>query len=116
MLDLSRGIDLLVTVENKSMMAACEVIQVYGKELDSGLAPLKPRLCAFERVKLAPAQEKQITVHVEADAFLVVNEEGKKQKDGKMIQISVGFGQPDNRTKELTGKECCTFVIERLDQ
>ena len=54
-------------------------------------------------------------VHVEADAFLVVDEEGRRKKDGKRIQISVGFGQPDNRTKELTGKESCTFVVERLD-
>ncbi len=113
--DLSNGMDLLVTVQNKSEMTAYEVIQVYCRELDSELAPLRARLCAFERVKLEAAKEQQIMVHVEADAFLVVDEEGRRKKDGKRIQISVGFGQPDNRTKELTGKESCTFVVERLD-
>ena len=43
---------------------------------------------------------------------MVVNEDGELVKDGNKVQVSVGFGQPDARTKELTGKECRSFVVE----
>nr|WP_304968430.1 hypothetical protein [uncultured Acetatifactor sp.] len=47
------------------------------------------------------------------DAFTVVNQEGDRIVDGGKFRVSVGLGQPDERTRELTGKECITFTVVR---
>ena len=45
------------------------------------------------------------------DAFTVINDEGEKLVDGSRFAVSVGFGQGDARTKELTGKDTVKFEI-----
>ncbi len=102
-----------VTVTNKSSVAIEEVVQVYLKALDSPYAPTNPRLCAFSRVHLNGGETRKIDLKLCEDAFLVVNEEGKKVSGGSRFQISAGLGQPDARTRELTRKECISFRVER---
>ena len=110
--DLSQGLDIRVKVENRKDMAVSEVIQVYCKVLDSKLSPPNGSLRGFRRVEFQGAGEKEVTIHIDPPAFMVVNEDGELVKDGNKVQVSVGFGQPDARTKELTGKECRSFVVE----
>ena len=112
---LSNGIDLTVTAESRENFPVSEVVQVYCKQEDSPLAPVNPSLCGFTRVTFDKAGVQEAVIHISGDAFQVVNEEGKKVVDGKKVFISVGFGQPDKRTKELTGKENITFSVERTD-
>ncbi len=45
------------------------------------------------------------------DAFTVVNEDGETVDGGEHFLVSAGLGQPDERTGELTGKECVVFTI-----
>ena len=109
---LYQGLDIRVKVENRKDMAVSEVIQVYCKVLDSKLSPPNGSLRGFRRVEFQGAGEKEVTIHIDPPAFMVVNEDGELVKDGNKVQVSVGFGQPDARTKELTGKECRSFVVE----
>ena len=100
-------------VENKGTMAAEEVLQVYVEALDSADAPKNPTLCAFARVALGAGETKTVKITVPADAFTVVDEEGNRKKEGKTFRFHVGFGQPDARTKELTGKEPAVVTLEK---
>ncbi len=106
--------DMKVCVEitNKSNMALAEVVQIYIKDNDSAFAPTNGKLCGFARVNMKAGETVKVCVPVDEDAFTVVNDEGKKAKVGKNFTVSVGFGQADTRTKELTGKEAIVFTVE----
>ncbi len=110
--DASADMTVIVCVENKSNIAMGEVVQVYIKDMDSAYAPTAGKLCGFARVELAAGEKKQVAVTMDEDAFTVVNDEGKKIKDGKQFKVSVGFGQADARTVALTGKEAYCFTVE----
>jgi len=114
-LDLSGGLDLKVKAESRHTAPVTEIVQVYCRAEDSRLAPPNAVLCGFARVSFASAGEQETTIHIDRDAFRSVNEDGKKVIDGKTVSISIGFGQPDKRTRELTGKDCISFVVERTD-
>ena len=106
--------DMKVCVEitNKSNMALAEVVQIYIKDNDSAFAPTNGKLCGFARVNMKAGETVKVCVPVDEDAFTVVNDAGKKAKVGKNFTVSVGFGQADARTKELTGKEAIVFAVE----
>lgn len=106
--------DIMVTVAvtNRSNRATDEVIQIYIKALDSPYAPLNPRLCAFGRIRLSGQETRLADLRLCSDAFCVINDQGEKQPGGRRFLVSAGLGQPDDRTKTLTGKECVSFLIE----
>lgn len=98
-------------VVNNSSFAQEEVVQVYIKA-DSANAVPNGKLCGFARVALAPGESKKVAVPVDKDAFTVINDKGEKLTDSSSFAVSVGFGQPDGRTKALTGKECIEFTVK----
>ena len=110
--DTAAALAVTVEVENKGDMALGEVVQVYIKDMDSAFAPTAGKLCGFARINLAAGEKKQVAVTIDEDAFIVINEAGKKIKDGKQFKVSVGFGQADARTAALTGKEATVFTVE----
>ena len=97
-------------VVNNSSFAQEEVVQVYIKA-DSANAVPNGKLCGFARVALQSGECKKVTVPVDKDAFAVINDKGEKLIDSSSFAVSVGFGQPDERTKALTGKECLEFTV-----
>lgn len=98
-------------VSNRSERIQEEVVQAYIKA-DSANATPNSRLCGFVRVSLAPGETKKVAVPVDRDAFTVINDEGEKITDSDTFEVSVGFGQPDERTRALTGKECFEFTVK----
>ncbi|MGN0297727.1 MAG: glycoside hydrolase family 3 C-terminal domain-containing protein [Lachnospiraceae bacterium] len=93
---------LEVLVENESDRALQEVVQVYIKAIDSKDSQTNPRLCGFARVELASRESKTVIVKLDKTSFTIVNDEGERINASGRFKISVGFGQPDERTKELT--------------
>lgn len=104
---------LQVRVKNKSDREQQEVLQVYIKAVDSEFVAPGGKLCGFTRVELQAQEEQDVSLLVDKKAFTVVSEEGEQMIDGKKFVVSVGFGQPDERTKELTGKKPIKFTIIR---
>ena len=96
---------MAVKAENVSDVPATDVIQIYIQNLDSPLAIKNPALCGFARVSLAPGEQKKIAIRIPKEAFLVVNEEGKRIVDGKRFALFAGTSQPDARSIALTGKK-----------
>lgn len=97
-------------VANRGGFLAEDVLQVYVQVEASDEVP-NPKLAAFKRVALAPGEEKTVTLEVPVKVFSVVNEEGHSVYTGTGADIYVGFGQPDERTEELTGKKSVKLRI-----
>ena len=97
-------------VTNKSAVATDEVVQVYVKS-DHSNAPINGKLCGFARVSLGANESKDVTLAMCPKSFMVVDEEGKEIQGGERFIISVGVGQPDARTKALTGYEAVSVEV-----
>lgn len=104
---------LEVEIENVSDIHMEEVLQVYIKNLDSVYAVRNHSLCAFKRISLQKQETIQVKLPIAEDAFLVVNEEGNYVKDGTSYKLYVGFGQPDERTCQLTKSKSIEISVER---
>ncbi len=104
-------VTLTVRLTNRSAVATEEVVQVYIKDTESAFAPANGRLCAFARVFLNGGADTDVEIRLDQDAFTIVDESGARRQDGHRFLISVGLGQPDRRTKELTGKDPVVFRL-----
>ena len=93
-----------VTVENRGA-AAEEVIQLYIKDQESCDAPTNPVLCGFQRIALEAGECRVISVPIDPYGLTVVTEEGQRIPGSGSWKLYAGFGQPDARTEELTGKK-----------
>ena len=102
---------LEVTISNTGDRNVEEVVQVYIKALDSTDATPNERLCGFARVSVKTGGQAVVQVPVDRDALTVINDEGEKVSGGSRYAVSVGFGQSDARTEELTGKKCRKIIL-----
>ena len=100
-----------LTVQNKSAFAAQEVVQLYIRDEGSADAPTNPVLCGFLRLRLEPGETRLVSVPIDPRAFTVVNAAGERVPGSGRWTLYAGFGQPDARTAELTGKTCLSTGI-----
>lgn len=103
--------EAVVTAVNKGIVATEDVLQLYIKDTGSPDVPTNPVLCGFQRVSLAPGEEKTYRISVSPRAFTVVNDAGKRIPGTGPWRLYVHTGQPDERTQELTGKKAQFTVI-----
>ena len=101
-----------VRIRNRSAFAAEEVVELYIRDEGSPDAPPNPVLCGFARVRLEAGEEKDVCVSIRDRAFTVVNAAGERIPGSGRWTLYAGFGQPDSRTEELSGKRCLSVVIE----
>jgi len=111
-LDSLEDFRLHVKLANRGQLGTEEVAQVYIRAEDAPDATPAAKLCGFARVWVGAESEASVTVPIGAEAFNVVNEEGERLVEGKTFTVSVGLGQPDARTRTLTGKESVTFMVK----
>ena len=111
-LDGPEAFKLHVKLANRGQVDTGEVVQVYIRAEDAPDATPAAKLCGFARTQVKAGGEASVTIPVDAEAFTVVNQEGERLVEGKTFTISVGLGQPDARTRALTGKECITFIVK----
>ncbi len=105
------GAEVTATVANFSGRALCEVLQVYVRVEGTPDETPNPRLCGFVRVPLGPGERRSVSVRIPAAAFETVAQDGARGVTGSAATLFVGFGQPDERTRELTGQECLTLAL-----
>ena len=99
-----------VTVRNDGADTG-DVIQLYIRDNASSDAPVNPVLCGFQRVFLKQGQELEVEIPIDPNAFTVVNARGERIDGSGSWTLYAGFGQPDSRTEELTGKACISCRI-----
>ena len=100
-----------VLVRNESGRTLEEVVELYLKDEGSPLAPPNPVLAGFGRVRLMAGEEKTLFLPIDEKAFTVVNEEGKRIPGSGNWRLYAGFGAPDGRTEELTGRKALSATI-----
>ncbi|HKM03480.1 MAG TPA: glycoside hydrolase family 3 C-terminal domain-containing protein [Lachnospiraceae bacterium] len=105
------GLQLIATLHNISKVDIGEVVQVYVKVLGSKNEVLNQRLCAFKRVFLKAGETQVIELNIPQKAFMLIDEYGNSVCDGSNASLSIGFGQPDERTESLTGEKAVVLHI-----
>ncbi len=100
-------------IKNKGDYDTDEVVQVYVKNMDSVYAVRNHSLCAFARISLKAGERKHVRLPISEETFFVVDEEGNQRIDGKNYKLFVGFGQPDQRTQQLTQKKCIEIHVNK---
>ncbi len=110
-LNVEDAVEFTVELENCSNVATDEVVQVYVKAVEDADEVPNGKLAGMKRVYVAGNGKASCTVAVDKSAFTVVDKDGRRRKAQGSFEISIGFGQPDERTLELTGKECVRFWV-----
>ena len=100
-----------VRVKNESGRALEEVVELYLKDEGSPLAPPNPILCGFRRVRLEAGEERRLFIPIGEDAFTVVDETGERIPGSGCWTLWAGFGAPDKRTEELSGRKAVSASI-----
>jgi len=90
-----------------------EVLQVYIRHENSPYALPNPTLCAFLRIRMKAGEKSQFRIPLPEKAFSVVDDEGNRLIPGGNYNIYVGFGQPDKKTEELTGKKSIKLLYTK---
>ena len=103
-----------LTVRNDSAFAAQEVVELYLRDEDSADAPVNPILCGFLRVSLQAGEEKRLSIPLDPRAFTVVSAAGERLPGSGNWTLYAGFGQPDPRTRELSGRSCLSTGIRSI--
>jgi len=107
----SQLLELDICISNQSKWDIEEVLQIYVKIKGSAYAPRHWKLVAFEKVQMKARESKALTINVKRECLKVVNEQGEYLYDGKEAVFYAGFSQPDERSRELTGKAVLRQMI-----
>jgi len=113
------GIRIPCILENESVCAAGEVVQVYvhadridadGSEIRSDRIP-NAQLKAIRKVHMEKKEVQKIVLMLGADAFRLCNENGEAKLYPGTYTVFVGFHQPDPRSNVLTGQEDLRMTV-----
>ena len=103
--------EAFVTVKNDSSVDTEDVLELYIRDELSPFAPPNPILCGFQRIELTAGEETSFRLPIDPSAFTVVNESGERIPGSGRWTLFAGFGSPDFRTEELTGKKNQSVLI-----
>ena len=95
-IDAGASAHLEVQVANLGDRDSDEIVQLYVSREHAG-APLR-RLAAFQRVTLAAGAVQTVKLDIPADAFVVVDDAGRRQIEPGRATLWVGGGQPTDAT------------------
>ncbi len=110
-LNVDDVVEFTVEMENSSEVATNEVVQVYVKAAQDAEEVPNGKLGGMKRVHVCGGENVKCSLSVDKNAFSVVDKNGCRRKAQGPFEISIGFGQPDERTRELTGKGCVRFYV-----
>ena len=102
-----------VKVKNDGDVETDEVVELYIQDEGSPDAPPNPVLCGFKRIRLKANEEAEFSFPIDPNAFTVVDSQGNRIPGSGNWKLFAGFGAPDRRTEELTGrKSVCALINE----
>ncbi len=88
------SVRVAVAVENAGAVAADEVVELYVSAIDPSIpAPIRS-LEGFQRLTLAPGERRQVSFHLPARAFALVNDAGRRVIEPGTYEVAVGGKQP----------------------
>ena len=104
------GVNIHALVKNTGSMAGGETVQAYVKICgeDTPNAQLKG-IC---KLRLAPGEEKEVLIHLPAEAFGLYDGNGKLRIGPGRAEVYIGGQAPDPRSEKLTGRRTEKLEIE----
>ena len=96
-------ITVKAVLKNTGVMAGAETVQVYVKSCREHTP--NAQLKALKKVQLAPGEEQEVSLTLSAKSFGLHNENGDMVLEAGEYLVYVGTQQPDERSRELTGKQ-----------
>jgi beta-glucosidase len=110
---MDADIRMQVSVKNIGGMDGVETVQVYvGFEAED--AP-NPQLKKVVKLPLRAGEEKEISIKLPREAFMLYNEKGEKVLNPGLYHLYLGGQQPDTRSSRLTGKTVEHMIITKLE-
>jgi beta-glucosidase len=103
---------LKVDVKNTGKYTQHEAVQVYVTDLEANTRVPIRSLRKVKCLELEPGETKEVEFTLFARDFAIIDEKGKCIIEPGKFKISIGGQQPDDRSKELMGRECDIFEIE----
>jgi len=92
------SLTLKVDLENRSEQDGEEVVQVYLSNKDAPVRVPNRALVAFKRLAVKAGETHTVALEISADAFAYVDESGRRRFNSGEFEISVGGGQPYQKT------------------
>ena len=84
------SVTVAVDVQNAGAMAADEVVELYVSAVNATLpAPIRS-LEGFQRITLAPGEQRRVTFHLPARAFSLVDDGGRRVVQPGTYDVAVG--------------------------
>ncbi|MGN1341529.1 MAG: glycoside hydrolase family 3 C-terminal domain-containing protein [Oscillospiraceae bacterium] len=99
-----------LTVTNHSDIPAGEVVQLYIKGYTTNDVP-NWSLCGFQRVYLQPGESRRVSIDIPRSAYETVLDDGTRKSVWSCFKFFAGTSQPDEISRELTGKSCLSLEI-----
>ncbi len=96
-------------VTNEGTMEGDEVVQLYTIHKSPELESPNCSLRRFKRITLEPGASQEVEFVLCEEDLMMVDNEGEKILESGEYTITVGGGQPDHRTEELTGQKVLRF-------
>lgn len=91
-------VELSMTVSNTGALAGTALPQVYTEDVVSSVVTPDKRLCAFERIDLAPGETKEISFTLDERAFRLMNENLEWVVEPGDFILHAGFSSTDIRS------------------
>ncbi len=105
-----KGVTVKAVITNAGSLEGTETVQVYVKADRPGTP--NAQLKGIRKVTLAPGESKRVTIDLPLAAFGLYNEEGMCEVAAGTYQVFVGGSQPEQRSRQLTGREVTVLTIE----
>ena len=88
------SVTVSVNVANAGTMPADEVVELYVSALDPAIpAPIRS-LAGFQRIALAPGEQRRVSFRLGGRAFSLVDDAGRRGIEPGAYEIAVGGKQP----------------------
>ena len=104
------GVTISAAVKNSGDMAGWETVQIYVKICGEGTP--NAQLKGIQKVYLEPGEEKEIFIHLPAEAFGLYDENGKFQIRSGNAEVFAGGQAPDRRSEKLTGQKVARLFMK----
>lgn len=85
----NKTITVSVRVKNNSAIAAKEVVQLYYNDLVASITPSVKKLMAYEKISLAPYEEKEVTFTCQASNFSFINKSLERVSEPGDIELMI---------------------------
>lgn len=102
-----------VTLQNHSRFRCEETVMLFSRRcFDAGTGSPNFKLCDFETAPLSENGTAAVTLQSD-EGFDFWNENGEVENCPGDYELFIGTSQPDERSRELTGKPCFKITLRR---